>query len=118
MLLEDLFSIASVGHEAGNIVAEVHMDADHPIFQGHFPGFPVTPGVIQLHLVKAVLTNQLKRDIKLKLVRTCKFLDVLDPGKTPFITINIKYQELETLEVVASGSASGTTFFKLQATYV
>jgi 3-hydroxyacyl-[acyl-carrier-protein] dehydratase len=55
--------------------------------------------------------------LQLKSVRTCKFLEVLNPNVTPVIRLDIKYKILEVIEVTASGVFEGTTYFKAQATY-
>ncbi|MEZ6060761.1 MAG: 3-hydroxyacyl-ACP dehydratase FabZ family protein [Planctomycetaceae bacterium] len=44
------------------IVAKKHLPADLPVFQGHYPGFPVFPGVLQCEAcfqAGAVLISQL-----------------------------------------------------------
>ena len=34
-----------------SISAELSIAADHPAFTGHFPGFPVLPGVMSVEAV-------------------------------------------------------------------
>ncbi|MEO6284061.1 MAG: 3-hydroxyacyl-ACP dehydratase [Dyadobacter sp.] len=113
----DIFTITNIDSTADSIASEINLNAGHHLFSGHFPGSPVTPGVIQLQMIKTVLEQHLKRELQLKTVRTCKFLEVLNPNVTPVIRVDIKYKILEVIEVTASGVFEGTTFFKAQATY-
>ncbi|WAC15081.1 3-hydroxyacyl-ACP dehydratase [Dyadobacter pollutisoli] len=113
----DIFTIIGIDSTADTIASEVRINAEHHLFEGHFPGTPVTPGVIQLQMVKTVLEQHLQKELQLKSVRTCKFLEVLNPNVTPVIRLNIKYKIQEVIEVTASGVFEGTTFFKAQATY-
>jgi 3-hydroxyacyl-[acyl-carrier-protein] dehydratase len=117
MLENDLFFITATEKAEGSIFAELRINAAHRLFAGHFPDSPVTPGVIQLQMVKSVLEKHFDKKLQLKTVRTCKFLQVLNPDNTPFIKLNLKYKLLDTIEVTASGEHDGTTFFKAQATY-
>ena len=117
-MLNDLFKVNSITETAGNVLAEVTLDANHKIFEGHFPGSPVTPGVVQLHIVKAVLEQYLNRPLKLKTMRTCKFLQVINPLETPVVNINLKITQGEYLEVIASGSYRENVFFKAQIAYL
>ena len=44
-LLLDKVTLMETGKR---IVAELNVDASNPVFQGHFPGNPVLPGVYQV----------------------------------------------------------------------
>ena len=54
MLKDDFFYIQSVSDEQGVISASLEINAAHKIFQGHFPGQPVVPGVCMVEMVKEV----------------------------------------------------------------
>ncbi|HXI47121.1 MAG TPA: hypothetical protein VNH39_00935 [Steroidobacteraceae bacterium] len=56
--------------------------ADHPVFAGHFPAFPVLPGALLLdEMLKAI---ELARGIDLHgwRIRSAKFLEAVRPGET------------------------------------
>lgn len=56
--------------------------ADHPVFAGHFPAFPVLPGAMLLdEMLKAI---ELARGIDLQgwRIGSAKFLDAVRPGET------------------------------------
>ena len=118
VFLNDLFSIREITQDNGLITAEISLNAEHEIYEGHFPEAPVTPGVVQLEIVKEILQVSLKRKLKMKAMRTCKFLQVINPSETTLLTISIKFTEGEQLEVVASSQSMEHTFFKAQLAYI
>ncbi|WP_221393092.1 3-hydroxyacyl-ACP dehydratase [Dyadobacter sp. NIV53] len=118
MFLNDLFTINSLNSTSETISAEIRLNANHSIFDGHFPGSPVTPGVIQLQVVKEIIEQQLNKSLRMKTMRTCKFLKVINPDETPVLQIDIKFKQEELLEVTASGAFEGNVFFKAQLSYV
>lgn len=118
MFLDDLFIITNLNFTSETISAEIKINADHSIFEGHFPGSPVTPGVVQLQIVKEILEQHLGKNLQMKTMRTCKFLKVINPIETPVIQIDIRFKREEFLEVIATGTWDGDTYFKAQVSYV
>jgi 3-hydroxyacyl-[acyl-carrier-protein] dehydratase len=117
MFQNDFFSIINQDLTSETISTVIKIDARHKIFEGHFPGSPVTPGVVQLQIVKDILENHLHKSLTMKTMRTCKFLQILNPLSTPSLTIDIKFVQKDFLEVVASGAHNGTVYFKAQISY-
>ncbi len=117
MPLRNLYTITNLDHTPNQITCTLQLDAGHPVFQGHFPGSPVLPGVVQLEMVKAVLSNALGKPFALKEMSTCKFLEVLNPAETPELTIHIQYKGDELLDVNASGKHGDKTYFKVRANF-
>lgn len=117
MPLSDLYTIIALDNTTGQITSTLQIDAAHPVFEGHFPGAPVLPGVIQLEMVKAVLSSALGKTFALKEMSTCKFLEVLNPAETPELIIEIQYRGDGLLDVNASGKHGEKTYFKLRASF-
>lgn len=117
MPVSGLYTIQILEKEADAVTAEVRVDPAHRLFEGHFPGSPVLPGVVQLEMVKVALSDALGRELALKEMATCKFLEVFNPLETPVMTLTIKYKGGDALDVTASGSQGGSTYFKLRASY-
>lgn len=119
MLLPDFFEIIATTATAGSLQVRVKIFPTHRIFNGHFPGNPVTPGVVQMQMVKEVLQEQLKKPLKLAKMQSCKFLAILNPVETPEFDITLNYKEEDGAFIVqANGKSGDTTFFKLVASYV
>ena len=71
----------------------------------------------QIQIVKEILQKHMNRKFWLKSMKTCKFLQIIDPQVTPLIDIEIKFTEGELLDVVASGGYGETVYFKMQSSY-
>ncbi len=61
--------------------ADVVFDADAPYFKGHFPGFAVLPGVVQLGMAQHFAEMFLRRSFTLTSVKKMKFTRVIVPGE-------------------------------------
>lgn len=70
--------------------AELVFDADAAYFQGHFPGFAVLPGVVQLGLAHHYAERLLGRGLPLASVRKMKFTGVVVPGTRVRLTLTRK----------------------------
>jgi len=116
--LEGFFSILTYETRGEMIDTQIEFDAEHIVYKGHFPGFPVTPGVIQLKIVHDLLEKHLGQKIKLQKVSNAKFLNIINPEKTPRIHIHIELKrEGELIKIKASGKTETTNYFNLRAIY-
>lgn|SRR5574343_653056 len=61
--------------------------ADHPAFDGHFPGQPVVPGVVLLAQVLELMARHVARPGSLVL-RQAKFLSMAGPGATLELSVH------------------------------
>jgi 3-hydroxyacyl-[acyl-carrier-protein] dehydratase len=55
MLQGDFFIISKIETTEAEIKAELIINARHKIFEGHFPGQPVVPGVCMMQMVKEII---------------------------------------------------------------
>ena len=65
---------------------DIRFCAAHPIYQAHFPGEPVTPGVCILQIARELLADYLQRPLQVRAVKNMKFLAVISPLETPEVT--------------------------------
>ena len=117
-LINNFFKITATSNTEAEFIYTIQLNADHLVYLGHFPGHPVTPGVIQLQIVHELLEHQLGRKINLKTMLQCKFLKILNPIKTPEIDIRIQIEEKdEFIKLKALGEKGGAIFFKFSSSY-
>jgi 3-hydroxyacyl-[acyl-carrier-protein] dehydratase len=120
MSLKDTFyTVKSLLVEEGSVQACLILNAEHAIFKGHFPGNPVTPGVVQLEILGEVLSDVLDQKVSLKTMGNCKFLAILNPEVNIEIEVKITHSltEENTYKVAAQFGAEGVTFTKIQAEF-
>ena len=118
MILKDnLYTIQSLTLEEGTVQAQLTLDPEHAVFKGHFPGNPVTPGVVQIEMIQETLSVALNRTVALNSMANCKFLAVLNPNEYQTIGVKISYSDIEEnkLRVAAQFFADEVIFTKIQA---
>jgi 3-hydroxyacyl-[acyl-carrier-protein] dehydratase len=117
-LLNDFFSITQSTVTPLSIDVDIQLNANHTIYNGHFPGKPITPGVIQMQIVDELLKVNIHKKMTLLYLTQCKFLNVLNPNVNAGLHINIAIEKQEKEIVVRSfGYTKDTIFFKLIGTY-
>jgi 3-hydroxyacyl-[acyl-carrier-protein] dehydratase len=95
MLKDDFFYIQSLSDNHGTISAVIEINPFHKIFEGHFPGQPVVPGVCMMQMVKEITETVTGKDFFLQKADTIKFLSVIVPQKDSSIQASIKYSGSE-----------------------
>lgn len=91
MLSGDFFYITNLDEGDGKITAVLELNATHKIFEGHFPGRPVVPGVCMIQMVKEILESVLEKSTRLAGADLIKFLVVIDPTENNVVHAEIKY---------------------------
>lgn len=121
MILKDKFyTVERLTTEGGNIHATLHLNARHRIFEGHFPGQPVVPGVCMVQMIRELLEAVTSKTLRLQQSDYIKFLSVIDPSKQKLIAADVRYIEKESgkLEVLASLHAEERICFKMKAVFI
>jgi len=119
ILAGDFYTIVGSVMEADKIEAVLKINPEHEIFQGHFPGQPVVPGVCMMQIVKELVETVTGRSLRLHTGLDLKFLSVIDPGKNNTIHAEINYTVLASgdINVTARLFYSETTFFKFKGVF-
>jgi 3-hydroxyacyl-[acyl-carrier-protein] dehydratase len=121
MLLNDFYTLSEVSdryrEEGGTITASIEINKSHRIFDGHFPGLPVVPGVCMMQIIKEILELRLGMTFLIQSADQVKFLAVLTPGQHRLIQAEIQFQSPSEreIEITAKLYFGNITFFKLKA---
>jgi 3-hydroxyacyl-[acyl-carrier-protein] dehydratase len=62
-------------------------------FQGHFPGNPILPAIVQLMTARQSIAEQLGREIAVMKVTRAKFHEIVHPDVVVTVLWNIRQQE-------------------------
>lgn len=59
---------------------EIQMKDAHPVYQGHFPGQPITPGVLTLQMIRDCVILLLDKQLHYTGIKNCRFVAMVRPG--------------------------------------
>lgn len=79
--------------EEKRIHARISINGQHPIYKGHFPGLPITPGVCQVQMIKEILEAESGNTLRLSAAKQIKFTAVHEPGTEPEIDAEISFNQ-------------------------
>jgi 3-hydroxyacyl-[acyl-carrier-protein] dehydratase len=80
MILEGFYEIFNTQVTGDKAVSTLKVNKDHEIYKGHFPGRPVTPGVVLMQLFKEEAERIFDKDLQLVRADNVKFTAVFDPN--------------------------------------
>lgn len=71
----------------------LRLNPDHVIYQAHFPGEPITPGVCIVQIGKELMEELVGKPLEVARVKNVKFLSVISPKDTTSITYTFRKLE-------------------------
>lgn len=118
MLIADLYEVKSFENNDGNVVARVSLNKGHKIFEGHFPGNPVMPGVCMIQMVKELTERATNKELFLSNCSNIKFMAIIDPRKNSLLTLSMTISEEDGIIKVKNTTSFGDTLaLKLSASF-
>ncbi len=89
ILRGELYKITGSNVETDNAAYEITLNRESFIYQAHFPGMPITPGVCIIEIATELLSDAVGKTLELQSVKNAKFLVPLIPdGKEVKVKIS------------------------------
>lgn len=107
MLLKGFYKLNTLEVAENKATASVTINKDHEVFQGHFPGNPVTPGVCMMQIVKELTRQVVNKPLFMESSDNVKFMVIINPEITPDLIM-----ELDILENEGGYKVKNVTRFK------
>lgn len=119
MLITDLYTYRTTSHEDGKVNAILRINPGSNVYTGHFPGYPVTPGVCQVQMIGEILQDTLGTGLQLTGAKYIKFTAIHEPARHPEIEAHIAYEQREDQTIVVEGilQKEGIKFLKFKGEY-
>lgn len=110
--------LSSIDENQLNI--SVLIDKNHRVFDGHFPNFPILPGVYLIQMVKDSLNTFLTDNYRMEAASSVKYLKPIEPGKNNKLRLEITLtQDEEGLLVSANTFLEDETVnFKFKGKFI
>ena len=71
----------------------IELNKNHSIFEGHFPGNPVTPGVCMIQIIKELVEEITQQKWRLNKLSNVKFMAIINPQEHPILHISLDIQK-------------------------
>lgn len=118
MLIEGLYTVTDFEFDGKELDAKIHLNKDHDIFKGHFPGNPVMPGVCMLQIIKELTEKATSKNLFLTMSSNIKFMAIINPDTNSDLLLNISIVEEDgSVKIKNVSSFSETVALKLNATF-
>lgn len=118
MLLKEFYSVVDSGKTETEFVTEIRINKDHDIYRGHFPGLPVTPGVILMQLFKEEAERQTNKKLQLEQASNVKFMSVVDPNTEAHFFLHSEIQqEKDIVKLKGIARHNGNISLKINSVY-
>ncbi len=117
-LLHDFYSIAAFTADGPKVSASISINSAHPVFKGHFPNHPVTPGVCMMQIIKELAEKWAECSLVLKKARNVKFMAIINPDNHPNIRVELDVEEEDgLLSIKSTTSFEDTTALKFSGVF-
>lgn len=117
-MMKAIYQVMERSSTKGEYIFQVQFDPQHPVYQGHFPERPITPGVLLTTMVRELFEGVVEAPLQLLEAHSIKFLRMVEPvvGKTFNVSIKAKELEEERYHVAAKMDDGQDIAFKLSCT--
>lgn len=119
MLQNNFYYLSSFEPKELGINAVITFNPDHEIFEGHFPGKPVVPGVCMIQIVKELLQQATSKKLLFQKGHQIKFLQLLVPVQDEKVDVNINWKVIEddVLQTTVDFKKDGIILLKLSGLF-
>lgn len=113
MLIEGFYDIVARREEDGETVFRVALRPDCKVYEGHFPGTPVAPGVCNIQMIRECAEQVAGRPLLLTKISQCRMTKLITPGEFPELDVHVA---LDGESLTASIVSGETVCLTLKAT--
>ncbi|MBL7882621.1 MAG: 3-hydroxyacyl-ACP dehydratase [Bacteroidia bacterium] len=118
MLLNHFFTIKNISN-AEKYTINIELNPKHQVYQGHFPGNPVAPGVCLTQMVKETVEHIIGKKLTMVTGDNLKFTAILNPevNKNVVMTLALKTKDNGLLQADSTVTDGETSFFSIKASF-
>jgi 3-hydroxyacyl-[acyl-carrier-protein] dehydratase len=118
MITNDFFKILDLQSSPGAVKAVINIDRTHQIFNGHFPGQPVLPGVCMIQIVREISEKASLRKLRILSGENIKFSAIVNPNIESELKVDISFtKNLDIYFVQASLTNQSGACFKFKGSF-
>lgn len=118
-VLKNFYNVIKIENTAEGVSrASITLNAEHNIFQGHFPGNPVTPGVCMMQIAKDLAEEITGKKLFLTSASNVKFMAIINPAENPDLALELEISTAgEDVKLKNTTYFGGTIALKMSVNY-
>lgn len=118
MLIEGLYTVLDLEKNDNTVVANIKLHKEHKIFEGHFPGNPIMPGVCMIQIIKELTEKAVGKSLFLNTSSNVKFMAIINPEKNDVLCLNMDISQTDDqIKIKNTTRFEDTLALKLNATF-
>jgi len=119
MLLKDFYKVLSLEKKEHQHEAVILVNEKHEVFNGHFPGNPIMPGVCMMQIIKELAEEITGSKLVMQSLSNVKFMALINPEVTPELRLELDITTTEDGLVKLKNASyfNDTTALKLSSIY-
>lgn len=94
-LLNGLYSLDDLTVLDTSATANITINKDHIVFNGHFPDNPVMPGVCMMQIIKEITEKIVDKKLFMQSASNIKFMAIINPFNTPKLELQLQITETD-----------------------
>jgi 3-hydroxyacyl-[acyl-carrier-protein] dehydratase len=95
ILIDNFYTIKSQNISDEKAEFFVKLNAEHFIFQAHFPDNPITPGVCLIQIATELFNLLKKTTFRINTLKNAKFLETVNPLVFPEVDFILDFSQVE-----------------------
>ncbi|MBQ8361784.1 MAG: hypothetical protein IJX44_07560 [Bacteroidaceae bacterium] len=95
MLIHDYYTIESNSIEGGIGDFCIRLNAGCRVYQGHFPGKPVSPGVCNIQMLKELAELMAGQRLFMNNLQQCRLTTLITPDEHPTLKANLLLEKID-----------------------
>lgn len=116
MLIKDYYTIEGTSQQESAYIFHIRLNPECNVYQGHFPGEPVSPGVCNIQMIKELAEQVAGRSLFMGNLQLCRLTTLVTPQAHPTMVATIVMEEKEgTYKLRATLGKKGETYLELKA---
>ena len=108
---DDIFLLKSFTDTGEGYEALAALNAGHPVFESHFPGAPIVPGVCLMRQVEQLTSKYLSKPLKLTGVSNAKFINIVSANGVGEVLFSVTVDSDSLKAKATLGSPDGTVVY-------
>lgn len=117
MLIKDFYTVNDIYKEGEETIFKVSLNPDCHVYQGHFPGESVAPGVVTIEMIKECAEQVAGKRLNISSITGCRFLKLVTPDTLPAaeVRIHLTLNQPDDWNLVASLGDGEAKYLTLKA---